>query len=268
MIDLDKYISSDDETYNRFAQSLIIRYGDENEGRTSEFKKSVGILLPALHEAYFFIVENPNKWYAMIQKVQEVVQKNNFDATEVVFFIDQLLQVIKNEDALINLINYRNKYAPFLDDPEVQYNNSPFNIDILLYGLSRLSTNEQRLALIISVLEQYQSEFSQLNPELQRIIHQNNFLERCTAEGERIGTLIQVARSAGKVNKKVDEGSNPDNAEERTHGKGTEMRYERLRKTYAGHKDILKDHQKAIQATIEETGSSESTIERALGLKK
>ncbi len=169
MKDLDKYFSTPDGYFNEEAQWFILDFsGGNNPETTKPFEQWI----EAIHELYFFIQEQPNKPFALMEKVKQLSKANKFTTNEQVLFLDKVLVLLRNQPndigtiAYMRLIDCRNELRPFIDEPT----NWHFDKDSLKQEFEALETPKERKSFLLNTLLDIKTKAPELS-ELEQMYY-------------------------------------------------------------------------------------------------
>lgn len=166
MINLDDYLSTQDELFNTNAQRWYFEFSGNKKPNT---EKPFDVFVKALHEVYFFIQDNLNKPFGCIEKINNVSETNGFNEIEKLILVDKILGVLFNQPkdigtiTYLQIVDYRNELSPYLNDPEIINHKWHFDIDKLKQELEALETPKERETFLLNTLLDYKAKAPELD---------------------------------------------------------------------------------------------------------
>lgn len=167
MINLDDYLSTQDELFNTNAQYWYFEFSGNKKPNT---EKPFDVFVKALHEVYFFIQDNLNKPFACIEKVNEVSERYELSKAEKLILIDKLLGIIyhaedegKHMKVYLQLTDFRNDLSPYFDDPEIQNPNWYFDIEAIKTELTTIEAPTEKHKFLMNLLFDYSAKANEID---------------------------------------------------------------------------------------------------------
>lgn len=159
MINLDDYLSTQDELFNTNAQYWYFEFSGNKKPNT---EKPFDVFVKALHEVYFFIQDNLNKPFGCIEKINNVSETNGFNEIEKLILVDKILGVLshhpeqeKQQKVFIQLVDFRHDLSPYTDDPEIQNPNLHFDFEAIKTELATIEAPTEKHKFLMNLLFDY-----------------------------------------------------------------------------------------------------------------
>ena len=159
MINLDDYLSTQDELFNTNAQYWYFEFSGNEKPNT---EKPFDVFVKALHEVYFFIQDNLNKPFGCIEKINNVSETNGFNEIEKLILVDKILGVLshhpeqeKQQKVFIQLVDFRHDLSPYTDDPEIQNPNLHFDFEAIKTELATIEAPTEKHKFLMNLLFDY-----------------------------------------------------------------------------------------------------------------
>lgn len=167
MINLDDYLSTQDELFNTNAQSWYFQFSGNNKPNT---EKPFDVFVKVLHEVYFFIQDNLNKPFGCIEKINNVSEINGFNEFEKVILVDKILGVLshhpeqeKQQKVFIQLVDFRHDLSPYTDDPEIQNPNWHFDFEAIKTELTTIEAPTEKHKFLMNLLFDYSAKANEID---------------------------------------------------------------------------------------------------------
>lgn len=167
MINLDDYLSTQDELFNTNAQYWYFEFSGNNKPNT---EKPFDVFVKALHEVYFFIQDNLNKPFGCIEKINNVSEINGFNEFEKVILVDKILGVLshhpeqeKQQKVFIQLVDFRHDLSPYTDDPEIQNPNWHFDFEAIKTELTTIEAPTEKHKFLMNLLFDYSAKANEID---------------------------------------------------------------------------------------------------------
>lgn len=167
MINLDDYLSTQDEHFNTNAQYWYFRFSGNNKPNT---EKPFDVFVKALYEVYFFIQDNLNKPFGCIEKINNVSEINGFNEFEKVILVDKILGVLshhpeqeKQQKVFIQLVDFRHDLSPYTDDPEIQNHNWHFDFEAIKTEFTTIEAPTEKHKFLMNLLFDYSAKANEID---------------------------------------------------------------------------------------------------------
>ena len=167
MINLDDYLSTQDELFNTNAQYWYFEFSGNNKPNT---EKPFDVFVKVLHEVYFFIQDNLNKPFGCIEKINNVSEINGFNEFEKVILVDKILGVLshhpeqeKQQKVFIQLVDFRYDLSPYTDDPEIQNPNWHFDFEAIKTELTTIEAPTEKHKFLMNLLFDYSAKANEID---------------------------------------------------------------------------------------------------------
>jgi hypothetical protein len=161
MINLDDYLSTQDEHFNKSAQSWYFRFSGSNKPST---EKPFHVFAKALYEVYFFIQDNLNKPFGCIEKINTVSETSGFNELEKLVLLDKIISVLyklhdeKRVKVFIQLVDFRNGLSPYADDDEMINPKWHFDFEAIKTEIATIEAPIDRHKFLKNLLFDYSSK--------------------------------------------------------------------------------------------------------------
>lgn len=189
MINLDDYLSTQDELFNTNAQYWYFEFSGNNKLNT---EKPFDVFVKALHEVYFFIQDNLNKPFGCIEKINNVSEINGFNEFEKVILVDKILGVLshhpeqeKQQKVFIQLVDFRHDLSPYTDDPEIQNRNWLFDFEAIKKELTTIEAPTEKHKFLMNLLFDYSAKANEIDELEHQFYESMGFVQWIETELQR-----------------------------------------------------------------------------------
>lgn len=162
MINLDDYLSTPDELFNKNAQYWYFEFSGNKKPNT---EKPFDVFVKALHEVYFFIQDNLNKPFGCIEKINNVSETSGFNKVEKLILVDKILGVLfhhpeqeKQQKVFIQLVDFRHDLNPYTDDLDIQNPNWHFDFEAIKTELTTIEAPTEKHKFLMNLLFDYSAK--------------------------------------------------------------------------------------------------------------
>lgn len=155
MEEIDEFLSTSDEYFNQTVQYWFFLFESPNKPRTSE---SFLRLVSALRDIYFFTIENYNKPFKCITKIDDICKENEFSKDDKLLLIDKLLSMLsifeeeKHIMVYLQILNHRNDIEPILIDKDFIKSQYKFAFDNIKNEMIKHNTIEEKIKYLIRTM--------------------------------------------------------------------------------------------------------------------
>lgn len=196
MINLDDYLSTQDELFNTNAQHWYFELSGNKKPNT---EKPFDVFVKALHEVYFFIQDNLNKPFGCIEKINNVSETNGFNEIEKLILVDKILGVLyhhpeqeKQQKVFIQLVDFRNDLSPYTDDPEIQNFNWHFDFEAIKTELTTIEAPTEKHKFLMNLLFDYSAKANEIDELEYQFYESMGFVQWIKTELQRCEYLQKL----------------------------------------------------------------------------
>lgn len=196
MINLDDYLSTQDELFNTNAQHWYFEFSGNKKPNT---EKPFDVFVKALHEVYFFIQDNLNKPFGCIEKINNVSETNGFNEIEKLILVDKILGVLyhhpepeKQQKVFIQLVDFRNDLSPYTDDPEIQNPNWHFDFEAIKTELTTIEAPTEKHKFLMNLLFDYSAKANEIDELEYQFYESMGFVQWIKTELQRCEYLQKL----------------------------------------------------------------------------
>ena len=196
MINLDDYLSTQDELFNTNAQHWYFEFSGNKKPNT---EKPFDVFVKALHEVYFFIQDNLNKPFGCIEKINNVSETNGFNEIEKLILVDKILGVLyhhpeqeKQQKVFIQLVDFRHDLSPYTDDPEIQNPNWHFDFEAIKTELTTIEAPTEKHKFLMNLLFDYSAKANEIDEQEYQFYESMGFVQWIKTELQRCEYLQKL----------------------------------------------------------------------------